>query len=301
MSVHNRYPDIDKNDSVLEVFRLLRYLGKKSKKYCSSDFNFQYNQFNAVAIVSQTEVDRGDLRFIVEPRNTLEHLVSGKISDSDKFICKYSCIILERTAIILNLKEPNIHGEARLLDSYGELRSRLGLHHRLCAPDPINILDHIKSHYYRQFSRHEPYFIFLFSFYIPCTLKNHNCVKLVDMFTTERNDHIIISHEDVYWDTMEKEALKILFNSPNIIYINPQSFIQMKMEDDLDTYLMPFDDEEPTFSRRTLIRRRKIRKRLIYNLVHSDGKNRKTKLRLPIFYNEEHRENCDVVFKTLCP
>ena len=73
------------------------------------------------------------------------------------------------------------------------------------------------------------------------------------------------------------------------------------MEDDLDTYLMPFDDEEPTFSRRTLIRRRKIRKRLIYNLVHSDGKNRKTKLRLPIFYNEEHRENCDVVFKTLCP
>ncbi|CAC5372138.1 unnamed protein product [Mytilus coruscus] len=79
--------------------------------------------------------------------------------------------------------------------------------------------------------------------HVPCTLKTHQCARLIDEFSKRTNEFLIISYENVFYDTDEDEAWNILSNNSSIFCLQPLYCCPPKKSDkNIETYLLPWDE-----------------------------------------------------------
>lgn len=237
-----------KTDSVAKLFKLLREFGKKALPLLFRKTGWERNQYMVASIVSLGEIENEDFRFIVEPRNTLERILTDN-EECDSFE-NYS-LCFERIVVLLNLPDPSMHGEERLLDPDGRIRRNicnLNAESSVFLND-IKFLDRMKSQFFQKFRTSTTYLICIFSHYVPCMLRVHACAKLIDEYVRKTNDFVIVSSEHRYWETDSKEAWTTMKQNPNIFCLAPKHYCPSKQSEEfIESYLLPWDGtDEPAF------------------------------------------------------
>ncbi|CAC5377445.1 unnamed protein product [Mytilus coruscus] len=240
-----------KVESVAILMRLLRDFGRNTLPLLSRKVPFIQKQFVAATIVSLREIVNEDFQVIVEPKNQVDQLLARKNTDMHMYE-NYS-LYFNRIAVLLNLQEPNMHGEARLLDPVGNIKKDMGLisYNEYHYTNDIKFLERMKYQFYQSCGRNTEYIICIFSHHVPCTLKTHQCARLIDEFSKRTNEFLIISYEDVFYDTDEDETWNILSHNSNTFCLHPFYFCPPKKSDkNIETYLLPWDEEEEPVCRR---------------------------------------------------
>ncbi|VDI16739.1 Hypothetical predicted protein [Mytilus galloprovincialis] len=238
-------------ESVSILMRLLRDFGRNTLPLLGRKVPFIQKQFVAATIVSFREINNQDFQVIVEPRNQVERLLARKDTDINMYE-NYS-LYFNRIAVLLNLQEPNMHGEARLLDPMGNIKNDMGLisSEEYHYTNDIKFLERMKYQFYQSCGRNTEYIICVFSHHVPCTLKTHQCARLINEFSKRTNEFLIVSYEDVFYDTDEDVALNILSHYSRIFCLYPVYFCPPKKSDkNIETYLLPWDEEEEPVCRR---------------------------------------------------
>lgn len=160
------------------------------------------NQFVIAAILSTSEVFNNDDDFLVNAEKWFASVSTKKFTFNERFL-KY-----KRMVYLLNYK--GMHGESRLLDSTGKRRRKIYINstttwHR-------DFLAEIKEEFFKEFGRDENYQLVLYTHYIPCTLQNHNCSKIVADYASEQNK-VVIGYDRIWKGTSGKEAKNNLQNT----------------------------------------------------------------------------------------
>jgi len=166
-------------------------------------FSVTNNQFLFVSLVSKS-VCRDHNSFI-------KHLRQLPNNQRQKII-KQGYVIIGNSALILNSKKNKFHGEARLLDPTGKLRSKIGLSNQKQNPEDLHVFSRLKDAFHKACPMNEEYTctIEIFSHYVPCTLAEHNCSGLISKFYQENKFRIKVVYEEVFYKTDENTALERL-------------------------------------------------------------------------------------------
>jgi len=167
-------------------------------------FSIQTRQFLFVSLVSKS--------VCCDHNSFIKHL-RQLLNNQKQKIMKQGYVIIGNSALILNYKKnkkSKIHGEARLLDPTGTLRSKIGLSNPKGNPEDLNILSELKDAFYKACPMNEECTLEMFSYYIPCTLFGHNCSGLISQFYQENTFRIKVVYEEVFPQTDENTALERL-------------------------------------------------------------------------------------------
>lgn len=206
--------------SVAKFCKSLKDFGERSMPLFKDQVRYEMKQFVAAAFVSNEEIKNEDIGIIQEADRRLTNALATKnVSD---IYDNYS-LSFNRLVVLMNTSEPKRHGEARLLDPSGVIR------HTILTPpfnsscideEDMNFLQILTEHFVRKFE-HDRFIVCMFSHFIPCTESKHQCARLVDEFA-KLNNEVIISSENVYYETDHETAWKVMKSNDRIYCLPPK-------------------------------------------------------------------------------
>ncbi|XP_052073738.1 uncharacterized protein LOC127711663 [Mytilus californianus] len=254
--------------SAVKFIKSLKDFGEKSMPLFKGKVDYEMKQFVAAAIVSFDEIDQEDLGIIEEANRKLKMALTTKI---DLDIYHNYSLSFERLVVLMNTPKPVRHGEAGLLDPSGDIRKKIlksDFNSSRIKTDDTIFLNTLKKSFFSKFNHYE-YIICIFSHFIPCTEKEHQCAKLIDEFARQHNTEIIISSERVFDFTNHHEAWTVMKSNDNIYCLSP-----FKLDPNLNQSTS-YDDVDVPCSSRAL--RRENRKRAVSGTHQRSEKKKKTK------------------------
>lgn len=176
---------------------------------------YEIKQFVAAAITSDEEFQKQDTKIITEAKSKFEEVIETK--DFSGIYDNYS-LSFNRLVVLVNTPRLKRHGEARLLDPFGDIRKSIFKYPfdgSFINDNDINFLVKLKKMFLDEFD-HNRYLLVIFSHFIPCTEPNHQCAQIVNRFAEQQNTKVIVSYENVYDLTDEAEALEIMKSNDKI-------------------------------------------------------------------------------------
>ena len=177
--------DRKKHDTVRE------YTGQKELDTDKTS-ELKKKQFVIAAVVSSDEIRNGVYSCV---ENFREYLITC----NSKPTLPQRYILRDRVVVLLNSPWNNSHGEARLFDPQGKISNNID--ERIVPRNEKDNLSTMKENFYKVFDESEKAIILLFSFYIPCTIPNFMCSKLVGQFASDNSETLIVAYESVFRET----------------------------------------------------------------------------------------------------
>lgn len=200
----------------------MKKFGESTMPIFKDKVRYEIKQFVAAAIISDEEFEKEDTHIIIEAKRKFEEAIQTQhFSD----IYKNYSLLFNRLVVLVNTPRPKRHGEARLLDPFGDIRKgilKCPFNGSFINDDDINFLKELKQMFLHEFG-HNRYLIVIFSHFIPCTEPIHQCAQIVNKFAEQQNTKVIVSYENVYDLTDEAEALEIMKSNEKIQFQRPTS------------------------------------------------------------------------------
>ena len=162
----------------------------KEEPDTSNKSELKKKQFLIAAVVSCNEICN---RVYSCVENFREHLITCNRNSTFRPCQRY--IMRDRVVVLLASPWNNSHCEARLFFPKGKISSNV--ENRIGFRDDKEYLPTMKNNFYKEFGVHEKAIILLFSFYIPCTVPNFMCSKLIGQFALDNNESVIVAYEKV--------------------------------------------------------------------------------------------------------
>ena len=113
------------------------------------------------------------------------------------------------------------HGEARLLDPNDIILSDI-LQQPLHRNED-NYLAKMESSFYQQFGCDEKPILLLFSYFIPCTLADHKCARLINEYASRNDKTIVIAYQTTFRETDRDTAVKQMVDDE--VKVIPRKYI----------------------------------------------------------------------------
>ena len=269
--------------AVVATFFKLRDFGRRAMLRLDSIVQTGQMQFIVAAIMSRTEIEKQDFT-VIKDANTLLRKMQEEQTDNYE---DYS-LVFNRLVVLMNLPESRAktNGEARLVDPKGILKLLSNKRAKLKRCKDIDFSSRMKKQFYRIYQKSVKYVICIFSQNIPCTEENHDCAKLLDVFATCCHEELIVSSEFYYITTDYRRAWSIMKRNDNIFCLPPNLYCPVrKTDENIESYLLPYDEAEEPQCTRIRRRSRYINKafNLTSNIYRTKRKQRK----------EFHRQNSD--------
>ena len=173
-------------------------------------------QFIIAMLASQREIVDMDLTAIVEFSKYLL-----KCNDEHKFRAWERYILYKRIVTLLNSPWHQKHGEARLLDPNSTILS--DSMYQPLNRNENNYLESMKSSFFEQFDHDEIPILLMFSYFIPCTLHDHQCSRLINEYASKNDQTIIIAYETIFRETDYEIAINAM--SSNNVFVLPRKYI----------------------------------------------------------------------------
>ena len=175
--------DLFEKTSVAKLFHHLRDFGRKSLPLFSGRVYREQGQFIVAALISTTEIEREDFRFIMEEKRTLSQKIVAAKNDTLTVYENYS-LSFDRLVVLMNLPWPKTHGEARLLDPEGCLRRNI------CKTNCDKIIDEdylgrMKMQFMQKFGKCET---ILFAYFHIISLVPYTPICVHHLSTSSQND-----------------------------------------------------------------------------------------------------------------
>jgi len=174
-------------------------------------------QYNAVALVSDSELELKDTSVLKEFRERINEL-----NPVAKFIHH------GRVSVVMNCSSKMFytHGECRLFDPSREiLYGIIDRHtcmpsvkrqkHTTCNDPAKGFFSEMFDTFLKQFPDRNP-IIFIYSHFIPCDIDFHECCQVLATFSERQNVKLIISYEDVHGNTNRANSESVLKSQKNI-------------------------------------------------------------------------------------
>ena len=197
----------------------LRDIGMRSRDLLRKSINeeaLKKRQFVIAMLASREEITNCDYSAINQFRNILEAL-----SSSSEFRASQRYFRRRRICVILNAPWSDAHGEAMLMDPTGEMTSDFIDERYLrqsCTKNEVKpFLENMTNCLKVEFPMENP-ILLIFSFYIPCTIRQFRCSNLIGEFALRNRDiQIIVAYEALFRRT--KLSLARSFMNQENVYV----------------------------------------------------------------------------------
>lgn len=217
-------------------------------------------QFVVAALFSVREVETTDLSIITAANLKFQSLLrSGREFKLDGYYMLFS-----RLVVLLNLPEPDTHGEARLFDPDGKIRKTICqdqyLKHINKCHDK-HFLEKMKHEFYDTFGLNEKYVICMFSYFLPCTKPKHLCSLVLCEFAKKHKEQLIVSYNHIWlfsessnkaWNLMRRNNNIYCMHAKDVCFTPKIQLPGIDIEDTIDECL---DDDEDISSFSRLVKR----------------------------------------------
>ena len=127
-------------------------------------------------------------------------------NDNALFKASGRFLLHKRIVTLLNSPWHNKHGEARLLDPNNIILNEV-LQRELIRKED-DYLAKMRDNFNLQFGHDDIPILLMFSYFIPCTLENHHCARLINEYAKRNNETIIVGYQTVFRETNRKTALE---------------------------------------------------------------------------------------------
>ena len=172
-------------------------------------------QFIIAMLASKEEILHNDFSAIVEYGQYL-------LGCNDNASLQASRRYLHNKRIITLLNAPwhQKHGEARLLDPDDTILSEV-LQRPLNRKED-NYLAKMRDSFNLQFGHEEKPVLLMFSYFIPCTLEQHHCARLINEYAKRNDETIIVGYQTVFRETNRVTAFEQIDNNVTVV---PKKYI----------------------------------------------------------------------------
>ena len=184
-------------------------------------------QFMIAMLASKQEIMHNDLTAIMEYGQYL-------LGCNDNASLQASRRYLHNKRIITLLNSPwhQKHGEARLLDPDDTILSEV-LQQPLHRNED-NYLANMRDSFNVQFRNGETPILLMFSYFIPCTLEDHQCARVLNEYANRNIETIFIAYHEVFRDTdlhialeqMMDKKVKVVPRKYIEAYVNTKTYVQ---------------------------------------------------------------------------
>ena len=163
--------------------------------------NERKKQFIIAMLASKQELLHNNLSAITEYRKYLL-----ECNDNAAFQASGRYILHERIITLLNAPWHHKHGEARLLDSDGKILNEV-LQESVDRNED-NYLAKMRESFNLQFGNDKTPILLIFSYFIPCTLEEHQCARVIDEYAKRNSETIFVAYQTVFRETDSHTALE---------------------------------------------------------------------------------------------
>ena len=165
-------------------------------------------QFIIACLVSARELRNGDDSALKEFTTYITRL--RRINCDDGYLCHGRVAVLKNDSQM----QHNSHGEARLLDPCGSIRSDQGVDIPYDEFDePVDYMDELESAFKEKFGTEAKSYLLIFSHYIPCTLDRHQCSNIIGEYAKQTTHKVYVGYDEVYKHTDKDDALNIMLSN----------------------------------------------------------------------------------------
>ena len=157
-------------------------------------------QFIIAMLASKEEILHNDLRAIIEYMQYVLQSTNASPQTSNRYLLN------KRIITLLNSPRLQKHGEARLLDPHSTILREVLQQQSNRKED--NYLAKMKESFHLHFGYGKMPILLLFSYFIPCTLEDHQCAKVLNEYAKRNCETIFVAYETVFRDTDPKMAVE---------------------------------------------------------------------------------------------
>ena len=202
MSRKGRRPTFSDIADYMQDMRRVGHYADKVIVQKASGKVYDRNQFVIACLVSARE-----LRYIDD---SALKVFETHIKRLRRIKCDDGYLLHGRVAILMNElhKHHNKHGEARLLDPFGSIRTYLDIDTPYDEfEEPVDYMDELESAFKEEFGTEAKSYLLIFSHYIPCTLDGHQCSEVIGEYANQTSHKVYVGYEDVYKKTDKDDAV----------------------------------------------------------------------------------------------
>ena len=210
----------------------LRDVGLEAKYLIRRDIGeetMKKRQFIIAMFASKTEIQRRDLGAIKEYGKYLL-----ECNSSDSFHARERYILNKRIITLLNSPWNQKHGEARLLDPDGTVLS--DILQKPCIRNEGDYLSQMKERFQLEFGDEEKPILLLFSYFIPCTLEDHQCARLINEYSKLNIETIFVAYQALFRDTDSHAAFEQMIGKK--VKVVPKKYIEAHVNSEISRLLV---------------------------------------------------------------
>jgi hypothetical protein len=212
-----------------ELLYSMRLIGLEINLHMNQVIGKNHKQFLIASAVSRREIETKTFHVLLN--DTYSHFLR-LLNGVNGLYGRGRFLKFKRVVFLMNSKDKtgqNRHTEARLFDPKGVILNNIQASCRTAMSESglqnneEGFLACLRNDFRKEFGSNEECIIAMFSFFLPCTQKDHMCSMLVGKYAEISKTRLIISYE-MPFKTTHKELSLWLMNSDKILIIHPEFY-----------------------------------------------------------------------------